>query len=149
MPRPGRLLPRVRESGERCSRWDALDCMWIEATPDAVFPGQVFWVLKDRGGYSRELGWDPKAEWSDDLQIHPPSNDVPLTLEPAYDSDLLSMFGWRSIAEHTAEVLDELEAMNQVVKLLGVSLECLRVTLRWHDWGKAACCLPGGDLGRS
>ncbi len=124
-------------AGRGAYHWDALEGRWIEAAPDAIFPGQVFWVPKDRGGYSRELGWDPNAAWSDDLQIYTPSDDVPLTTEPAYDSDLLSVFGWQTIAEHTAEVMDELEAMDQVAELLGVPIDCLRVALRWHDWGKA------------
>ncbi len=134
----------VEKARKAAFRWDPLDGLWARATPDAVFPGQVFWVAKNQGGYSPELGWDPKSEWSDDLEIHAPSNDVPLTMEPAYDSDLLSMFGWQSVAEHTGEVLDELEAMDQVAKLHRVPLECLRVTLRWHDWGKAHAVFQGG-----
>jgi len=120
-------------------RWNGLDGNWVRASSDGVFPGQVFWMPRDQGGYSRKLGWDPKAGWDESLEMYtPPEDDAgSLTSEPEYDSDLLSLFGWQSIAEHTDAVVDELEAIERSMKLDGIPWKALWVAGRWHDWGKA------------
>ena len=127
----------VEKAKKLAFRWDALDGKWVKAGPDAVFPGQMFWIPQAQGGYSKSLGWDPKAPWADDLEIYnPPDEPVSKTAEPEYDSDLLSMFGWRSIAEHTGDVFEEIKAI--IAKLPGeIPSGVLHVAGRWHDWGKA------------
>jgi CRISPR-associated endonuclease/helicase Cas3 len=128
------------KAGKQAFRWDALDGQWLPVKTGAVFPGQVFWVDTDQGGYSRELGWDPRARWEEDLEVLTPSDDDQATSrasEPEYDSDLLSLFGWRSIAEHTDDVIGELEQLARSIDLKGIPWAALGVALRWHDWGKA------------
>jgi CRISPR-associated endonuclease/helicase Cas3 len=121
-------------------RWDALNGSWERARSDAAFPGQVFWLPQNQGGYSRELGWDPSAQWESALEVYDPPEDADvgsLSSEPEYDSDLLSLFGWRSIAEHTDDVMTELEECIARLAFQHVRWGAVRVAVRWHDWGKA------------
>ncbi len=129
----------VEKADKTAYRWDALDGKWIRARSDAVFPGQVFWVSKDQGGYSRELGWYPKAPWDDLLELYSPQEeDAPrATMEPEYDSDLLSVFRWRTIEEHTNDVMTELDAQLRDLGFEVLPSAAVRVGVRWHDWGKA------------
>jgi CRISPR-associated endonuclease/helicase Cas3 len=136
-PVPAFAFREFNEKGKKIAfRWDSLDGRWTVARGDAVYPGQVFWIPRDQGGYSLEIGWDPKATWSDDADLEPPDPDAK-TEEPAYDSDLLSEFRWRSIAEHTDEVLAELDALTNSATFAGIPWNALRIAARWHDWGKA------------
>jgi CRISPR-associated endonuclease/helicase Cas3 len=120
-------------------RWDALDGKWTKAGFGTVFPGQVFWIPVDQGGYSLELGWYPKASWDEQTELHTPREDEAphTTTELDYDSDLLSVFRWRTIEEHTDDVISELEARLRDLRFQGLPLAVLRVAVRWHDWGKA------------
>ncbi len=127
----------VEKKKKAVFRWDALKGRWSRAGVDAIYPGQVFWIPKREGGYSPETGWDPAAEWPDDLDATPPERAQPKTEEAAYDSDILSVFRWRSIAEHTDEVFAELGALTKNIKLSGIPWEVLSIAARWHDWGKA------------
>jgi CRISPR-associated endonuclease/helicase Cas3 len=129
----------AEKAGNAVYHWDALNGKWIRAAPDALFPGQIFWIPKERGGYSGELGWDAKAPWGEDLHIYDPQfDDAPrATTEPEYDSDLLSIFGWRSIKEHTGDVMTELEAFISALSFGEIPWDIVRVAIRWHDWGKA------------
>jgi CRISPR-associated endonuclease/helicase Cas3 len=117
--------------------WDYLDGRWRQANADAVYPGQVFWIPRDQGGYSLETGWDRRATWPSDTNLEPPRTAEVQTEEPDYDSDLLSLFGWRSIAEHTDDVVAEVTTLIQAINLDGIPREVLNVAARWHDWGKA------------
>jgi CRISPR-associated endonuclease/helicase Cas3 len=118
-------------------RWDSLEGRWVRAAGDAIYPGQLFWIPQDQGGYSLETGWDPKGTWPRDANLEPPAGPEATTEEPEYDSDLLSLFGWRSIAQHTDDVVAELIAMTDKFKLDAIPWEVLHLAVRWHDWGKA------------
>jgi CRISPR-associated endonuclease/helicase Cas3 len=65
------------------------------------------------------------------------------TEEPEYDSDLLSLFGWQSIAEHTDDVAAQLAGVERRVHLDAVPWRALGVAVRWHDWGKAHFVFQG------
>ena len=128
----------VEKARKTAFRWDPLECRWIKAGPDAIYPGQVFWVPQSQGGYSAEFGWDPKSSFSKDTWIHiPPDAEFAISTEQDYDSDLLSRAGWQSIAEHTEDVCQEIEAIVKHLTLDRAALNALRVAARWHDWGKA------------
>jgi CRISPR-associated endonuclease/helicase Cas3 len=143
----------VEKQKKTVFHWDPLDGRWTRTSEDAMYPGQVFWIPRDQGGYSQETGWDPKATWSADLDIGPLDRPESQTEEPEYDSDMLSMFRWRSISEHTDEVCSELAATSRMINLDGIPWEVLRIAARWHDWGKAhtvfqAAVKEGGDNGK-
>jgi CRISPR-associated endonuclease/helicase Cas3 len=125
----------VEKAKKSVFHWDALDGEWKRAAVADLFPGQIFWVPQDEGGYSTELGWDPKTPRVDD--VSPPDEELPETVEPAYDSDALSVFGWQSIAEHTNDVVAEMQDIASRLNFDGPFLNTLGVAVRWHDWGKA------------
>ncbi len=131
----------LEKAGKVAYLWDALDGRWARANSAAVFPGQLLWIPTDEGGYSRNLGWDPRVPWDEGLKSYVPPEEYDAsslwTSEPEYDSDLLSQFGWQSIAKHTNEVVAELGEIERRVKLSGIPWKALRLALRWHDWGKA------------
>jgi CRISPR-associated endonuclease/helicase Cas3 len=132
----GSLREFVEKGKKTIFRWDSLDGRWTRAGGETIYPGQAFWIPQDQGGYTRETGWDPKAPWPDDLDTVPLPRAESQTEEPDHDSDLSSVFRWRSISEHTDEVCAELEAISRSLKLDGVPLNVLGIAARWHDWGK-------------
>src|SRR5205823_4977203 len=99
-------------AGKTGYHFDHLDGTWEKVgRKDArsVVPGQVFWVVADQGGYHPELGWSPSAgRLAEDLIVTPPET-VPKRRgerpEGFYDSDEWSWAGWKTIAQHTDEVV--------------------------------------------
>ncbi len=120
-------------------RWDSLTSTWLEVDAAGVYPGQVYWMATAEGGYDSQLGWSPDAGWSADLWLRDPDaeREPKTTEEPGYDTDLLSVYGWRSIAEHTGDVVEELEAIIAGLELGELPRAVLSLAARWHDWGKS------------
>lgn len=126
-------------------RWDFLDNKWKlvgKKDADTVVPGQVFWVLVKRGGYSLRLGWEPTATDVEELERPGPTPAVGEA--PGFDGDDLSHTDWRSIATHTDEVMGELDRLLDVIwppdrgeDPHAALRSLLRLVVRWHDWGKA------------
>ena len=112
--------------------------MWVEAEAAGVYPGQVYWVAKDEGGYDATLGWSPGADWPTGLWLRDPDaeREPETTEEAGYDTDLLSIYGWRLIAEHTGDVIGELDAILSHLGDRGSLRAVLILAARWHDWGK-------------
>jgi CRISPR-associated endonuclease/helicase Cas3 len=133
--------------GKIAYRFDYLDGKWQQiAKKDAgtVIPGQVFWAVADQGGYDASVGWSPGAgRLPDTLLVRLPTT-APKRRgqrpEGFYDSDEWSQADWKTIAEHTDDVVRELDTILETP--LRLQLEAglqriLRVAGRWHDWGKA------------
>jgi CRISPR-associated endonuclease/helicase Cas3 len=120
-------------------RWDSLSSKWVKADSAGTYPGQVYWIATAEGGYDRTLGWSPNAVWAADLWRRDPDTERELetTEEPGYDTDLLSVFRWQSIAEHTGDVIRALEAILAGLGIEGLPRPALMLAARWHDWGKA------------
>ena len=77
--------------------------------------------------------------WPAGLWLHDPDAELEprTTEETGYDTDLLSVFAWRSIAEHTREVIEELDAILMSLGFEELPRAVLMLAARWHDWGKA------------
>jgi CRISPR-associated endonuclease/helicase Cas3 len=116
-------------------RWDYLNGQW--SRPDVIYPGQVYLVRIDAGGYSPQRGWGDDG----DFEVLGPRQAVALS-DDEYDDDGLSKTDrWQTIAEHTDEVCGQIDSVLKAVAAasgLGES-ECdaLLIAARWHDWGKA------------
>ena len=142
----------LERAGKVAYLWDALDGRWARANSAAVFPGQLLWIPTDEGGYSRNVGWDPRVPWDEGLRSYVPPEEFDAssvwTSEPEYDSDLLSQFGWQSIAKHTSEVVAELGEIERRVKLGGIPWKALRLRAPLARLGKGAFgfseCYQGG-----
>lgn len=120
-------------------RWDFLGSEWTIAEARNVYPGQVYWIAVAEGGYDRHLGWSAKSKWSADLWLRDPDAEgiTNTTKEPGYDTELLSIYGWQTIAQHTSDVLKTLDDLLNGLGLSGQPREALASAVRWHDWGKA------------
>jgi CRISPR-associated endonuclease/helicase Cas3 len=135
--------------GKAAFRFDYLDGKWREVgkkDSGSVVPGQVFWVVADQGGYDREVGWSPTAgKLSEHLLVRlpdPAPEQRGQRPEGFYDSDEWSHVArkWKTIADHTDDVVRELDAILHPDHRLPVPAErrlVLQVAARWHDWGKA------------
>lgn len=125
-------------------RWNFLDESWEKADAAKIVPGQVYLVHADAGGYSAKTGWTPANGGPVTPMAIPTSEQK--TLDGA-DADALSRVGvWQTIAQHTNEVCKELESILAVLE--PAETEMLRLSARWHDWGKAhevfRAALPDG-----
>lgn len=120
-------------------RWDAFASTWAVADAASVYPGQIYWVPAEEGGYDVKLGWNPSSKWSTDLWLHEPSlqSESEATEEHGYDTELLSLYGWQSIAEHTDGVVTELKSLLVELGLGDIPRDALELAARWHDWGKS------------
>lgn len=135
-------------------RFDYLDGVWRKIGKKdvgSIVPGQVFWVVADQGGYDPELGWSPSAgRLADELLIPLPATAPPRgrqRQEGFYDSDEWSQAEWKTIAEHTNDVVRELAAILHPEHLLPLPArlrQVLEVAARWHDWGKAHSVFQSG-----
>lgn len=117
--------------------WDPLAEQWfrVHAAQD-IYPGQVFLIPADMGGYSADLGWEASLT----ERVEP----MDLTVEDALSQDatgrdLYLTGGWQTVAEHTDEVVREVRI---ILNALGALLtaeqqEAVLTAARWHDWGKA------------
>jgi len=114
-------------------RWNPLDRKWSAVVQDDVYPGQVFLVLRDAGGYDSDIGWNPRSKSVEPVAI-PKSHEM-----EAYDEDNESVIPhvWQSIAEHTDEVVEELSTILSELSLAGDLKQLLLDAARWHDLGKA------------
>jgi CRISPR-associated endonuclease/helicase Cas3 len=120
-------------------RWDSLASEWVKADAAGIYPGQVFWVTTADGWYDGTLGWNRGADWPAELWLRDPDgeDESETTEEPGYDTDLLSVYAWRSIAEHTLDVIAELDAILAHLRFENLPRAVLALAARWHDWGKA------------
>jgi CRISPR-associated endonuclease/helicase Cas3 len=117
-------------------RWNFLDKKWERADAGKTVPGQVYLVHAEAGGYSFELGWDPKSE----IRVEPLGANGAASHETpdANDDDQLSQIGvWQTIAEHVEEVCTELEAIMKALLIGDFEAQAMRYAARWHDRGKA------------
>lgn len=114
-------------------RWDFLEKAWVRANAEAVYPGQVYLLHVSAGGYSPETGWDAKATGAVPPLTVAEEAASPEANEADSDSEVDR---WQSIAEHTEQVCQQLEAILQIVPIKEEA-EALRLAARWHDRGKA------------
>jgi CRISPR-associated endonuclease/helicase Cas3 len=119
-------------------RWDSLSSEWVKGDESGVYPGQVYWIATAEGGYDGEMGWNVRAAWHADLWIRDPGteSETGATGELGYDTDILSLYGWQSIASHSDDVIEALRVLFDGLAIAALPREALLVAARWHDWGK-------------
>jgi CRISPR-associated endonuclease/helicase Cas3 len=115
--------------------WDALDGEWRKigkADVNAVFPGQVYLLSADGGGYDVRIGWLASSGRVEPLDSSKTGS------QDANDSNRLSRDDrWLSIAEHTDDVVAKLRDILGSLDLDTSWIEQLNTAARWHDLGKA------------
>ncbi len=120
-----------RDRRDLAFRWDYLNRKWVKVDPSGIYPGQIYLLHAEGGGYSTEEGWSTAVK--EPVPTISPEDSVPG--EESNDDDRLSKGNWQSIAQHTNRVCQELEAI--LADLSIGEARQLKLAARWHDWGKA------------
>jgi CRISPR-associated endonuclease/helicase Cas3 len=113
-------------------RWDHLNSSWQKVAREfgqfVLVPGQIYLIPSERGGYSAEVGFDPKTS-------SPVAPILYATLQrsEATAFDQASEGTWQSVAVHTHHVANEL---HEIMEKVDVILAALPHAARWHDLGK-------------
>lgn len=132
--------PFTETKGKSCVwRWDFLEGEWQRVDPKGLYPGQVYLLPAEAGGYvggedgGIATGWTPDS--SEVVKVVAPANAR--ETDVATDSDELSETSgrWQSVAQHTDDVCSALKDIFLRLPLDRAAL--LRIAARWHDWGKA------------
>ncbi len=114
--------------------WDTLAARWTH--PERFVPGRVYWLHARLGGYDAELGFDRHAK-------HPvpvvPQPDLSRATPPeGHDQDPgLVAATPRLLADHTADVVQDMRALAEVLSLDPILVDTLLAAALWHDVGKA------------
>ncbi|WP_437769912.1 DEAD/DEAH box helicase [Sorangium sp. So ce764] len=109
---------------------------------DRIPPGSTLLLPSSAGGYTADLGWNPKAS-ADVVPVAPPAEpaeSAALRLDQsaeAAEDDSLSQAAWKSIATHGRETAEELRGIATALRLPARLADLLDLTARWHDAGKA------------
>lgn len=123
------------ESSKPAWYWDFLESRWLRARENEVYPGQVFLLSCKDGGYSTTVGWSPSEKDNVGPVPRKAGEDQP---EEGTDSDPLSeTASWQTIAEHTQQVVDHVQALLRAIQLPDDQASSLTEAARRHDWGKA------------
>ncbi len=113
-------------------RWDYLERRWIRADSSHAFPGQVYLVPADQGGYTAETGWDAKCKKKVDvIRSDTTGNALESNESESSEGD------WQTIEEHTNDVC---KTLAEIIRFIGIPdtwRSALEWAARWHDRGKA------------
>ena len=117
-------------------QWDHLDKEWRR--PNTLIPGSVVLLSLAEGGYDADFGWTGKTE-NVPSQVDTTDQSFP---EGDGDDVLVEEPENKTLAEHTDNVMDELErllnALDPASSFIGdLMKKALRDGARWHDSGKA------------
>jgi CRISPR-associated endonuclease/helicase Cas3 len=109
---------------------------------ERIPPGSTLLLPSSAGGYTDELGWNPKAS----AEVVPfaapaePADSAALRLDlsaEAAEDDSLSRAAWKSIATHGRETAETLRDVANALRLPERITALLDLAARWHDAGKA------------
>lgn len=121
----------IKKKQDAVWRWNPLERKWSPVRQDDVYPGQTFLVHRDVGGYDKNVGWNPESRaLVEPVPVQTPDEPEAYDREPQFGSP------WQSIADHTGDVVREMEALVQKIGLPDATKQRLLEAARWHDWGK-------------
>ncbi|WP_437954025.1 DEAD/DEAH box helicase [Sorangium sp. So ce296] len=109
---------------------------------DRIPPGSTLLLPSSAGGYTADLGWNPKAS-AEVVPVVPPAEPAEraaLRLDQsaeAAEDDSLSHAAWKNIATHGRETAEQLRDIATALRLPERLAELLELAARWHDAGKA------------
>jgi CRISPR-associated endonuclease/helicase Cas3 len=151
----GSFKKEFLEAGKTAFRFDYIDGKWRQLGRKdigSVIPGQTIWVTADQGGYDRLIGWFPgSGSLPEELLISLPAKPRKSRRqrpEGFYDSDeWAEQKEWRTLAQHTDEVVSKLERIletDPAIPVSDIDRPGLAVAARWHDWGKVHAVFQSG-----
>jgi CRISPR-associated endonuclease/helicase Cas3 len=129
---PVRDLRKLIKQRMAAWTWDFLDGTWAELTDTAgVFPGRIIMLKASEGHYSSVEGWEPSTK----VKVLPVFRNSKILIE-GYGSNVSSINEWKTIAEHTDEVVSVAKEMTAIIYPAGGFSREIILGARWHDAGK-------------
>lgn len=116
-------------------RWDYLNGNWLKVKSNDLRPGMTVLLPSIAGGYSPERGWHGGKEGPVEPVIITTANIK--ADDTAEDQHSFSRSSWQTLAEHTDDVVAELEQIAGALKIEPPLSTLLLSSARWHDAGKA------------
>lgn len=115
--------------------WDHLKENWSKPSQGQVYPGQVFLVHCNMGGYDKELGWHMDST----LPVEPLLTDENLINESIGDDPYSASDTWVTLTQHSIDAEYEMDALIKNLRESGASdfKDALLEAARYHDVGKA------------
>ena len=128
-------------------RRNYLERAWEAVRESDVYPGQVYMLDSQVGGYNSEFGWTGEIAGKTDCAVEIVHDEPETTKsDDGDDAEPLSQVQfWRQLFEHTDDVCHELNTILEYVTI--EQSDALRAAARWHDWGKAHQVFQGAILG--
>ncbi len=116
---------RLRAYNVQSGRWE---------NTRTIYPGQIILIHSDDGGYSNEIGWDPKHLTS----VEEPYMQVKSQDEDSNNDDPESYNAkWVTLNDHTAHVIKEAKDIVCKINYLKELKDTLLEVTKYHDIGKA------------
>jgi len=114
--------------------WRGKDAGWISVREAGLFPGMTILLPLQAGGYDNAIGWTGNKADNKHLSHYQPNSIKS-------DEEKLSCLtsGWRSIPDHTNEVVKELYDLINNLQMDAVrknEFNALIKAATWHDIGK-------------
>lgn len=116
--------------------WDHLDGVWVKLDHSTVRPGLVVLLPTTAGGYTDDRGWDSGSTVAV-VPVKLPPKQPPRCLEETRGDPVSISPAALSIAQHTANVVGQLQKLLDSIKLEDPVAEAVRTAALWHDVGKA------------
>ena len=119
---------------KKVSLWekDWYDGGWVRIRqPERVIPGKTIMISSDQGYYSN-YGWDLSSK-----EKVKPIEHKPIVIDTSDGEDPYSEGNWKSIEQHTDEVVNKAKEVLSKLSLTEKEEEYILKGSRWHDSGKA------------
>ncbi len=119
---------------KKVSLWekDWYDGGWVKIRqPERVIPGKTIMISSDQGYYSN-YGWDLSSK-----EKVKPIEHKPIVIDTSDGEDPYSEGNWKSIEQHTDEVVNKAKEVLSKLSLSEKEEEYILKGSRWHDSGKA------------
>lgn len=127
----------LQEEERKAWSWDHLNRRWRQVGYWELWPGQVLVLRSSAGGYTPEMGWDPKSG----AFVDPVPAGAEVDPEAAVGSNPETYWtgSWQTIAEHSREVAQEIQYLLPELPFPQTEPPAtdLVEAAFWHDWGKA------------
>ena len=149
LPERGELCPvplnEINEllknsNDERLYKWDWINGGWnMLMKGERLYHGQIVMLDSKKGHYSEVIGWSLK-EKNEVLIVAKNQNTGNIIETCSFNDDNPSQFPWKSIYEHTEEVVNK---CRDIIKVIGIPQnsknfeDALLKGALWHDAGKA------------
>jgi CRISPR-associated endonuclease/helicase Cas3 len=122
---------------------DELEDRWVHVTrATPIHPGSVLMVAANEGRYIPKEGWAIRSK-----DPVPPIGPLISKINEGYGSDRIARSDWKTIGEHTDEVVAMAASLAGALGLPAELRSTFLEAVRWHDAGKAhgafqACIVP-------